>query len=496
MTGRVAESVAIWRSRHARTRGDHAYVVYLGMLVVLVAVVPVGRAIILAMSGPQAIALLASADAPAATVLAVTILWSSALLWGRVRGPALRPPFVTHALASSDLPRAVSFRAPFLCAASIVVAGAITLGALIGGSLLWSGRSTVIDAVLFTIAAACVGIVAAVAWLAGQALPRTAAILAPVLFAGGVAANALPAALPFTPWGWVALAYPTGAAPTALAPLLAVTLAVTAFAPMLLNRLSAATLATQSARWETATVHASGMDLASAASVYQATPTVGRHVRAIRPALPRPLAFLVRGAVGAARTPVRLGAAALALAASAALLTIVLAMAEPSWALSAVAGVIMFAGLGPLTDGIRHAASAAADLPLYGMSDARLLTYHALFPLLATILVVVSTGVIGAAVLGHIGPAVLGSAALGILALLTRVANALKGPMPPALLSPIPTPAGDLAAAVRLAWAMDGILLAGFAGASAALLFHAPLLLLATGLAIAAVIIRRWRQRG
>jgi hypothetical protein len=93
------------------------------------------------------------------------------------------------------------------------------------------------------------------------------------------------------------------------------------------------------------------------------------------------------------------------------------------------------------------------------------------------------------------GPAIVSSLALGLLALLTRISTALKGPLPLALLTPISTPAGDPMAAVRMAWALDGPLLAAASGASAALAFEPPILLLGVGAILIGTGINRWRHR-
>lgn len=495
MTSRVSASVRIWRSRDVRTRGDRAYLGYMIFMVALVTIVPVVRAIAVSMTSTEGIALLTSTEAPSATMLAVSGIWAFSLLLGRVRGPALRPPLVTHALASSDLSRAAAFRGPVLGSSAVVVALTSAAGILVGVSLVSTGHSSIGAAVLFVLASACVGVISAVAWLVGQALPRLAALLAPVVFGLGVVTSAVPAIQPFAPWGWVGLAYPVAAGAGTLVPLVAVTAVAAAAVPALMNTLSLALLTAQAARWEAATSYATGMELAAAATVYQAVPKVGRRLRAVRPALRSPFLFLVRDAVGAARTPVRLAAATLALAAAAVLFTLSVAGESSSWALSAVAGVILFAGLGPLTDGIRHAASVASDLPLYGISDERLLASHALFPLVATIVVVVLAGAICALVVGNGIPAILGSSVVGILAVLARVANALKGPLPPVLLSPISTPMGDLSAAVRLVWALDGVLLSALAGASVAVVFGSPVLLLVVSIALIGLIVFRWRHR-
>lgn len=495
MTSRLSEPLRIWRSRNARARGDHAYLAYMILMLTLVTVAPIVRAISVSLTSTQGVALLTSPAASSVTMLAVSGIWAFCLLLGRVRGPALRPPFATHALASSDLPRATSFRGPFLRSGTMVVALSTVVGVLIGASLVSAGHSKPGDALLFVLACTCVGIISSIAWLVGQAMPRTAALLAPLVFALGTVTSTIPAMQPLTPWGWVGLAYPVATATGTIAPLLATTAAAVTVAPSLMSRLTLTLLTAQAARWEAATSHATGMELAAAATVYQAAPKVGRHLRAVRPALRRPLVFLLRDAVGAARTPVRFATAALALAAAAALFTLSLVPESPNWALSAVAGVILFAALGPFTDGIRHAASVASDLPLYGISDERLLAYHTLFPVLATVIVLVIATAICSLFIGHAIPAILGSLALGILAIIARIGNALKGPLPPALLTPIPTPMGDLGAAARLAWAMDGVLLTAMAGASAALVFQPPVLLPAVGIALTGLTIHRWRHR-
>lgn len=461
------------------------------LMVALVTIVPLVRAVSVIMASTEGVALLTAPAAQSVAMLATTGIWAFSLLLGRVRGPALRPSFLTHALASSNIPRAVSFRGPLLTLGAAAVALTTMVGILIGASLVSAAHSTVSDALTFVLATICVGVISTIALLVGQAMPRTAAVLAPAVFALGVITSTVPAMQPFTPWGWVGLAYPVTTAAGSLTPLIAMTIILAAAAPALMNKLTLMQLLSQAARWESATSYATGMELAAATTVYQ----VSRHLRAVRPALPRALVFLLRDVVGAARTPVRLAAAVLGLVAATTLLMLSLAPESPNWMLGAVAGVILFAGLGPLTDGVRHAASVASDLPLYGISDERLLAHHTLFPALATITLLVLTTVICSLFIGHAVAVILASLALGILAMTARVANALKGPLPPTLLTPIPTPMGDLGGVVRLTWALDGVLLAALAGATAALGFHSPLLLVSVGAAITGLTIHRWHHR-
>ncbi len=495
MTNRVSAPVRIWRARHVRDLGDRAYLAYMTLMIALVTIVPLVRVASVSMTSTEGVTLLTSSAAPSITMLATAGIWASSLLLGRARGPALRPPFLTHTFASSDASRAASFRGPFLLSMATMVTLTTVVGILIGASLISAGHSTLSGALMFVLASTCVGVISAVAWLLGQAVPRAAAILAPAVFALGAVTNAMPALQPLTPWGWVGSAYPVATATGSLAPLLAVTVVAVGAVPTLLNRLTLTSLILQALRWETATSYATAMELAAATTVYQATPRVGRHLGAVKPSLRRPLTFLLRDAVGASRTPIRLTAAVFALVIAATLLTLSLAQESPTWLLGAAAGVILFAGLGPLTDGIRHAASVASDLPLYGISDDRLLAHHTLFPVLVTITVLAFTAVICSLFVGHAIPAILASLALGILAITARIGNALKGPLPPALLTPIPTPIGDLGAAARLAWALDGVLLAALAGACAALVLQSPFLVMSVGVALTGLSIHRWRHR-
>lgn len=497
MNGRSRGAVGIWRARNARTPGDRAYVVYAVLMVGLVAIVPIGRAVWLSATSAAGVAAFASSAAPGVTVLAVAALWAGALLLGRDRGPALLPPFLTHALATSDLPRSDTFRGPVLRAGAVVTALTTITSGLVGGSLLSHGLADPLGVVLFIAVGALVGVIATVAWLAGQVFPRAAIPIALGVLALGAVTAAVPVMQPFTPWGWVGLAYPGSGLPHVLAVLTALTAVLAAAVPMLLNRLGLAELSAQAARWDSATTHAAGMDFGAAATVYQGRPHLGRRIRAIRSAGWMPLTFLRRDAIGATRTPGRFIVGVLALASAGVLITLAFAPAAPGWLLGAVAGLLVFAGLGPLTDGIRHAASVASDFPLYGISDERLLANHALFPLVA-IVVVLLAAVIVCSIIAGIGAAapIISSLILGLLALIARVGNALKGSLPTALLTPIPTPMGDLSAAARMTWALDAVLLAALAGTAATLAFESPILLIGVTAALIGVGLNRWRHRG
>ena len=503
MRSRTQAAIAIWSSRTTGRRGERSFVVYLGLMIALVAVAPIGRAVWLSASSEDGVAVLSAASAPTVAIVVTVCLWAGALLLGRERGPALRAPFPTHALAASDIPVAEAFRGPLLRSGTLVTAVCAGAAGLIGGSLANAGLTQPLGAVSFVAVGMLVGVITTVAWSAGQAMPPRVAVLLAIVVAGlGAASVAFPALQAFTPWGWVGLAYPVGdvsfapAAPAALVALAALAISLVSAVPSLMNRIGVTELVAQASRWGSATSYASGMDFDAAARAYQGRPQVGRRIPAVRPGAGLAQTFLLRDAVGAIRTPGRLIAGILALALATALVALAAAPAAPGWLLGAAAGVIAFAALGPLTDGLRHATSVASDFPLYGISDERLLAHHALFPV-AVALVVVAAVIIVLGLVTGTAPAsgAVSAVLLVALTLANRIGNGLKGPLPPVLLTPVPTAMGDPMAAVRLAWALDGLILAALAGTASALALTAPLFATAVVAVTVATGIHRWRHR-
>ncbi|MCT1478851.1 DUF6297 family protein [Microbacterium sp. p3-SID336] len=496
MTGRVAAALRIWRARTPRTRGDHAYAVYLILMLALVAAAPLVRAAWVTATSPAVTAALASPAADGAVVALVAGLWAGALLGGRVRGPALRPPFLTHTFATGDLTGAEAFRGPLLRAGAAATALTTAAAGLIALALAGAGRVDLIGAAGFLLTGALVGVITTALWLLGQASPRAAAPSAAGVLGLGALTAAVPLLQPLTPWGWVGLTYPGAGPPFALVALAALTVALCALVPAMLNRLGREELLSQALRWDSAGVRATAMDFGDALAVYQAPPRFGRRLRAVRPLRRHATVMLQRDAIGALRTPGRLVLSLAALAAAGVLLTLASATVAPLWGLGAGAGMLVFAGLGPLTDGLRHAVAVTGDLPLYGISDERLLSEHVLFPLAVSAAVLLAAAVAWAAVTGTPPAALLTAPVLALLAVATRVSSALKGPLPPALLAPMPSPMGDLGAAVRLAWALDGLLLAAVAGAATVALVTLPVLPVAAAVVILGIGLRRWRRRG
>ena len=522
MSSGSGRALAIWRARRPRSGADRRYVAYLIVMVAIICVAPAVRALWLVATTPEALAALTAPGAATIAGAVAAVLWVLALVAGGFRGPALRPLLLTTIFARSDVPRARAFGgAVLLAGAALTAATTLVAGflAVVLASHAFIGPG---HAGQLVVLGALTGVIATVAWLAGQAAPRAAlagaggvAILLAValLTPAGAVATALTSV---TPWGWIASAW-AGTASTAgaalaipgLPPLAALALlaaVLLALAPLLLTRLESAALEAHAARWESLTAHAYGMDFAAAISIYGARPKIGRSLRAVRPARSLTATFVRLDAVGAVRTPGRLLAGVLGIAAGSTLVVLACTAPTPIWALGAIAAVLMFAGVGPFTDGLRHAASVASDLPLYGVSDERLVTMHAVFPAVVAGLIAAVGGAVTVILLGDPGSGpdastlsllapVLVASGLALVAVLARVNAALKGQLSIAMLTPIPTPIGDVSVLVRLAWALDGVLVVAAAGSALVLIAVAPLGAVAVVGGMLLVCVTRWRRR-
>lgn len=496
MSRRSRAVISLWRARTAGTTSDRAFAVYLLLMLALVTMIPVGRAVWLSAASPEGLALLSDAAAPEVTSLVVAALWAGALFLGSTRGPVVLPPLLTHALAVSDLPRFTAFRSPLLRSGAIITTVCAVAAGVIATSLASHGLADVAGVARFIVVGAIVGAISTVLWLVGQAFPRASVGGALGIVAIGWLGTIAPSVLEYAPWGWAGPSYPTEEAGPSFVALAALVLSLVALVPTLMNRLGFDALTAQAARWDSATAHATGLDFSSAMTIYQARPHAGRDIRAVRPSSHLAWTFVVRDAIGALRTPGRLIAGVLALVAAGALVVTAFAPGMPGWLLGSVAGLVVFAGLGPLTEGIRHAASAVADFPLYGIGDERLIAQHTLFPLAVTVIVIVGTVAVCSALMGvGAGAPILSALVIGLMTIVARVNNALKGGLPAVLLTPVPTAIGDPMAAVRMLWALDAIVLSAIGGASAVLLFEAPIFGLSVGAAVIATGISRWRGR-
>lgn len=313
---------------------------------------------------------------------------------------------------------------------------------------------------------------------------------------------------------WGAASYPGSTtdvfSPTTLVPVAALLLTAALLftaVPKLLHALSADGFdEQQAAKWQRATVFSGALDSGPAAETYDGTPILGRRLRAIRPHRRLSLTFFLRDAVTQMRRPLRLGVSVAALTVAGVCFAVVLLgplTAVAASALGAAASVLVYTASGFLARGLSHAARAVGDVPLYGVSDGALVRGHLLFPFTVTAMVLLLSMFSTAWLLPALEAPASGAFARCTFAAVTtaalviglRIAAASQGPLPPGLLAPLDTPAGDLGIVVRIVWSCGELLIAMLVGIAMAALSDSPVPLLLVIAATGMLQLVRWKQR-
>lgn len=492
----IGAASEVWRARSgARTRGDLAYLVYLVVMVVLILGAPVIGFTSASLARPDVLVHLRAENAAPILSGAWLALCAALVLAGAVRGPAVLTLFFTATLASSAMPRWRALARPFVRSALATTMAAGALAVLVGGTLEAAGSASTGEVVLLVVAALGAGLLAAAAWLIGEAATAAVRRLAALgLVAAGVALAGLPAlGLPVLGPG---ATYPPHASPAWAFGLLGAGLLASVAAVRLLDRVRGDVLREQAGRWESATVLASTGDLAGAAGSFRTPPSAGRSLPVVRvPARPGSWStvrlYVRRDLLALGRSPERTIVGALACALAGATLAAAFDVTGPiSWVLVGVGSLVLWAASGAVTEGLRHAVATLGSPGLFGQSAERQVLLHAVVPLL---LVTVGTGLGAVAVTASVGAAA--TAAMLVLPLVLapllvvgRVRDAAKGPMPLRLTMPMPTPAGDSSVFPMLAWQADALLLALAAGLALRLALGASALAVVVVVVIAAAV--------
>lgn len=408
------------------------YRVYVTVLLLAVLAGPALHTLVISLSSPPLVALIGHEQFPALTVAGTGLLLAVALAAGGARGPVLLSPFTIHLVAGGPQPRRVSLRGPFRSTLLLLLLVGAVLGALPPAALVRAGTDGSMTVVEGVLAGVTVGALVCVAWLAGQALTlRTAT------WTG---------ALCLLTTGGLALWWPGPSGLPAWAALAAAAVCVLVAVPPLLDLLRGPVLLEQAHRWHSATTAGGAGDLAAAVGTYRARPRRPRPAGAVGATTLLPVLFLRRDLVGALRTPLRslVAGAALCLAILMGALSTTLP-GQMTWVVVGASSVLGYLALGVWSDGFRHAVEASAAPTLYGLSDHQLLGLHAMLPL-AVIMTVGTAAALLAVLLG--GQPLMAALALGAapFCVAVRVLDAAKGPMPPILLTPAPTPMGDASA--------------------------------------------------
>lgn len=466
MTGDLSAVREVWAQRsQARTRADLLYLLYVVVLSVLVFAPPA-----LQMSGtflarPDVLPALLHPLAPQITTAVSLAAAGVMVLLGAVRGPALLAPFFTATLAASGIRRRTVLWRPLTRALLVPVLVTIMVTTLIAVTLVSDGAATGAGAARFVLAALGAGLLLGVAWLAGELL----GVASRRLLAGGLLVTAaLCTALPHAPG--LGGAYPVEASHPLLWALVLLGAGILAAAAGItqLDRLRGSVLREQSERWSAVTTIATTGDLAGAAGTFRTPPSAGRGLPAIGP---RPLVLLYarRDAVTWLRSPERFAAGVVvALLAAAALGGSTLLTGPLAWGAVLLGAVALWGAAGTLVDGVRHGVHTLGAPALFGQPVAVQVLLHSVAP---TVLLSALAALGGTATM--LGPghgsgaleAVILPAALAPVMIAGRMRDAAKGPMPLSLMTPMPTPQGDMAVIPMLAWQSDAILLAMLCGA-------------------------------
>ncbi|HEX7350685.1 hypothetical protein [Brachybacterium sp.] len=482
MSGELTAVREVWAQRsQARTRADVLYLLYVVALSALVIAAPGLQMAGSLLARPDVIPALAHPLAPQATTSLAFAAAAALVLLGAVRGPALLPPFFTATLAASGIRRRTALWRPLARALLVPVLAALTAAALVAVTLVSAAHAATSGAVHFVIAAAGTGLLLGGAWLSGELLRGGARRL----LAGGLAAaSVLGSFLPGMPGP--GRAYPMASEGMGTAPgvglwapgLLLAGLLVSGVGILLLDRVRGSVLREQAARWDSAGTLATTGDLAGASGMFRTPPSAGRRLRAIGP---RPLVLLYarRDAVSWLRSPERFVVGVVtSLLAAAVLAGSTLLTGPLSWGAVLLGAAALWGAGGTLVDGIRHGVHTLGAPALFGQSAATQVVLHAIAPLLLLSLLAALggtlTGVVAAGFAVDGGPglsgtglweAVLLPVALAPVMIIGRVRDAAKGPLPLALVTPMPTAQGDLSILPMLAWQSDAILLALVCGA-------------------------------
>lgn len=467
----VSRAHSIYRNRGTdRTVGQVAYAVYIAILTALLVAAPVVTTLVSTAVRPESLQVLRNPASSQIVSACGVILLILLFFAGMVRGPALRPPFQTFALAGSSIDRSISMLQPFL-RASLVLTG--TLSAIAGffaSVFLISGTSTPARVFCFVVAVSLWGIIGSCVWLAGQSATGQWRWFVPAfLTVGGVASWTVPSANSVLPWGWLGSTWPPSGESGTLEPILLgfLAAALSALTPALLRLLRTGSLMEQSERWQSAGISTAAGEFSTALAVFRAKPRHGRRWTAVMdlPELPR---FLIRDGVGALRTPGRFLIGSMGVFVGVILVLFAVgSRSEVAWLPAAAGSVAVFFSLGVFSDGFRHAAESIAATPIYGYSPFRMYALHSAFPVTWSMVCAgaacAAVTVIGGSEFNFAGLASLEVVLLTLIGI--RIYDSARGPLPPVLLTPIPTPFGDLSSLVILTWQLDAILLsAGSAG--------------------------------
>lgn len=467
----LATARAILRGRVGRpTAAKTVYKIYETLLLVLIVIFPFARAVMVGLAVPEVAVAVAGSLTLTSMTLALLVLAVAVVVLGRIRGPVVPPAAYIDLVVASPLARSVTLRRAFgRGRLAFVILATFGASLLVGGAL-FAGPIDLLGAGLFLVATVLSAWQIALLWLVGQlTLPARRATIFVLLLVLGVVAllSAIPAMSEIAgwlgPWGWVSQVWQavhggielsTWAALVALV----VGLGATRWTARLLDSLSHEDLESQAQRWGTIVSLVVSGDVKSAMNKLKAFPRIGRHWRISFPQSPT-LAIVVRDMVGLARFPVRAVFWSIMSVAAGALLSYTFVPASGGSLLAMAAPILMYFAIGGWAEGLRfHASTIGASSPS-GMSPGRQALMHLIVPTIAAEILVLSGAILMAMMLPTLDVGVIALWAMVLVAFLVIMQSfsAFKGMLPIELLTPVPTPIGDLSFLNVALWLADAV---------------------------------------
>jgi hypothetical protein len=468
---------AILRGRIGRpTPADNAYNIYATLLFALIVIFPIARAIMVGLAVPEVAVVIAERLTPTLLTPVLLALTIGLILLGRIRGPVVPSAAHIDLIADSPLSRSVTLRRPYAFGRLSLIALALGGAVLLVGGAFFAGPIDLLGAGLFLVATILSAWQLALFWLIGQlSLPvrRTSIVL--LCVALGVvlllSAIAAVAAIPawgvvsdwLGPWGWLSIIWQSIRAgvevPTWIAlGALILGLFVTRWTAILLKCLSHDDLAVQARRWGTVVTLVTSGDVKSAVNKLKAFPRIGRHWPVTFSHHPV-LAIIRRDLRGLARFPLRTAFWAVLTVISGALLSFAFLPGSGMSLIAVATTTLLYFAVGSWAEGLRfHSYTIGASSP-FGLSPGRLALLHLVVPtIVAAVLALI--GVLIPIVLEpslNAGVIVPWSLTLVVFMVVMQVFSAFKGMFPLELLTPVPTPLGDLSFLSVAFWLGDAV---------------------------------------
>lgn len=454
----LAAARRVLRERTGKPRAtDTAYNIYLALLTLVIVVFPILRAIVLALPDADFAATnrLGFSFDPYPLIYLAALLFAA--LGGRWRGAVVPSEQYLEAVVASPLNRALTLRRSYYYCVLLVTFATIGLSSIYLISQASVHTVTISGAFMFLIVAVLFAFLVVFVWIMSQSqlALRSAVVTVAVLLTG--AGTLL---LTITHWN-LARIIGTEFSSTSVLGALALTLSSGLIlhlfiAPRVLESFTINSLFAQARKWFVVRTFASTGDVRSASQALKIQP---RGARRARWNLGRSviLALVKRDLRGMRRSLSRAITSAVLNLLASFLLTLTLVSASIYGA--ALAAFVIYFAVGLATDGVRMFGMIYGGSSTYGISALQQALAHSILPTAFS----TAWALLGFGAAMTVAEVTVSTLIWVVLVVLSAVAlhvfAAFKGPLPLTLLTPIPSPAGDLSALNVMVWLADAILI-------------------------------------